>query len=177
MNADRPERGVARLVQAARQRPAIALGVVVAVVLGGYAATNALWSSERDVVEEAVQAMLEAAVSGDTRAVLGSISPYFSEGGVTKRTLARHLPRILRKRPITRAGLTVRQAEVTANRAALRIHVTTYGRGARQTKPVGSDWMVRLEYIGGRWLVRSAAPIAVDGKRVAGLWAVLGLGL
>ncbi len=177
MNADRPERAIARLVEAARQRPAIALGVVVAVVLGGYATANALWSSERDLAEEAVQAVLDAVVLGDADAVLGNVSPYFSEGGVTKATLARHLPRILRKRPITRAGLTVRQAKVSANKAALRIHVTTYSPDAHRIKPVGSDWTVELERIGGRWMVRSATPIVVRGRRVAGLWAVLGLGL
>ncbi len=177
MDADRPERGMARLVAAARERPAIALGVLVAVVLGSYAAVNALWRSEREVAAETIEAVLDALERGDADAVLEGISPYFSEGGVTKADLAKYLPGILERRPIRRTGLTVRQTKVAASKASLRVHVTSYHRGANRMEPAGSDWTVELERIGGRWMVRSASPIVVNGRRVSGLWAVLDLGL
>jgi hypothetical protein len=165
-----------RLVLLARSHPGLALGTVVCVAAVAYATATWLWESDRSQVVGVVKSVAAGMESGSPQDVLAHVSPYFSEEGVSKWLLERNLKSSLRRRPISRLNVSIRQVDVGRSDAALTAHVVSYHGRRLSTRFARSEWYVVLEKIEGRWLVRRARPLEVNGHPVAGLRAVLALG-
>lgn len=167
---------IRRLLLVARARPGASLVVVVCVAALVYLAVMAFWRGDEREVMAVVRAVAVAVEQGSTEDVLAHVSPYFSEEGVTKRRLERSLRRTFRRRSISRLKISIRQIEVKHARASATVHVSSYHGEGLSARFARSEWWFRLEKIDERWLVREARPVQVNGRRVAGLRAVLLLG-
>jgi hypothetical protein len=159
--------------------------LIVCVAALAYLAVMAFWQSDKRKVMAVVRAIAVGMEEGSTEDVLAHVSPYFSEEGVSKGRLERSLKRAFRRRNISRLKVSIRQIDVAHARASATVHVVSYhdeGLSARFARSewwlrfARSEWWLRLEKIGERWLVREARPVQVNGRRVAGLRAVLVLG-
>jgi hypothetical protein len=150
--------------------------LIVCVAALAYLAVMAFWQSDKRKVMAVVRAIAVGMEEGSTEDVLAHVSPYFSEEGVSKGRLERSLKRAFRRRNISRLKVSIRQIDVAHARASATVHVVSYHDEGLSARFARSEWWLRLEKIGERWLVREARPVQVNGRRVAGLRAVLVLG-
>ncbi len=166
----------ARLVMLARARPGASLLVLLAAAGLLYVGLAQLWPSDRRRIKTVLDEAVESLAARDLEGVMTHVSPYFSEEGIDRERLRSDLERITRRRPLDRANLAVRHLTIANDEALMDLHVTSFhgGGGVRFAR---SEWTVRLEKIDEEWLVRSATPERVNGRRIAGLRAVLSLGL
>lgn len=166
----------ARLVRLTRVHPAVSLVALVGAVAVIYVAVGQLWPSDERRITATVTAVTRSLVEGDAEAALEYVSPYFLEEGLDKRGLAMILPRAVGRRPITRASSFMRQLSVGSGRAAAKVYVQSFHGEGLSGEFARSEWIVTLEEINGRWLIRTATPERVNQRSVGGLRAVLALG-
>jgi hypothetical protein len=150
-------------------------------LLGGltavcYLSALALWPSDTQRAKRAVSGLLNALEKGRTGDVMTFISPYFSEEGVDRQMLGGMLGEILKQQDIIRTSVTFRQIQVIHGRAVMKVHVRSFHRGEFGGGMAHSDWIVGLEELGGKWLVREATPLSVNDRKVGGLRAILAAG-
>ncbi len=174
-----PEAGrsaLARLLAAARARPSVSLAVIACLAAAVLLAWSALHKSDRRKVLATIDAVGEAVVQGDVEKVLAHVSPYFSEEGMYRDQLAETLSRILPGRPVSRASLVVRQLSIGRGTATARVYVESRHGDAFGAEFARTEWQITVEELGNRWLVRHAEPLQLNGRKVAGLRAILALG-
>jgi hypothetical protein len=163
----------ARFVAACRARPGVTLILIGGVTAVGYLCLHLLWPSDAQRAKRAVSAALDALTDGDVARVMSHVSPYFSEEGVDKDMLGAMLEQSLTRHEFLRANLSFQQIQVINGKAALKVHVRSFHRSELGGGMVNSEWVIHLEELGGRWLIREATPVGVNGRRIAGLRAVL----
>ncbi len=171
-----PPRRATRLLSLLRAHPGLSLGVVACVVIAAIALVSVLYETERDKVLATFVGVRKAVEKGDAQGVLAYVSPYFSEEGLYYAQLAAGFERTLSNRPVSRASLVVRQLSMVGSEAVALVYVESHRRRAVGGGIARSEWGVTLEKIEGRWLIRSATPLRVNERRVAGLRSVLMIG-
>ena len=171
-----PPAFLGRFVLACRARPVVTLVLVGGLTAVCYMCAHVLWPSDAQRVKWAVSGVLDDLKNDDVQGVLAHVSPYFSEEGVDKKTLGAMLSQVLGHHEFLRASLTFQQIQVINGRAALKVHVRSFHRSEFGGGMANSEWVLMLEEINGRWLVREATPLSLNGRGVAGLRAVLSAG-
>lgn len=172
-NQDAPGGAVARLVSVLRGHPTVFLAVLACVTIVVLMVTAAFPQTQRRRVVGALHGIRKGVVKGDAAAVLACVSPYFSEEGMHKEQLGKRLVRVLEPQPLCRVTLVVRQVNVGVGTAAAIVHVESHRAPAFGGRVSRSIWRVSLERINGRWLVRGATPLEVNGRRIPGLRSIL----
>jgi hypothetical protein len=165
-----------RFVLGCRARPVATLVLIGGLAAVAYLSTHLFWPSDAQRAKWAVSGLLSALKREDVPAVLERVSPYFSEEGLDKTAVGEMLGHVLGRQDFLRANVTFQQIQVLQGRAAMKLYVRSFHRGDFGAGMVNSEWIVTLEEIRGRWLIRGATPIGVNGRRVAGLRAVLAAG-
>jgi hypothetical protein len=163
-------------VLAARSHPAAAFAVLLCLAGGLYVGARLALPGRRRAVMAVTDQVLDALRAGDAAGALEHVSPYFSEEGLNKRALGGLLGRALARKPISSVRVSVRQVTFAGNRASIRLYAVSTHRGAYGGPTARSEWAITFEQIRGRWLVRAARPLQLNGRRVAGLRAVLAMG-
>ncbi|MHC4479677.1 MAG: hypothetical protein ACYS1C_01710 [Planctomycetota bacterium] len=181
MGSEQPGSGdagskLARLVGVARERPALTLALLICLAAAAYVAATSLVATERGRLLDTIDEITRALEQGDAEGVISHVSPYFSEEGMSRRSLARNVKHILARKPLTRLKVSVRRLDPSAPRAAATVHVVSYLRADYRAHFARSEWRLTFEKIDGSWYVRTASPIHINGRRVAGLRSVLALG-
>jgi len=166
----------ARFVLLARSHPAVSLALLAGGAAAIYFLVVRLWPSDEREIRATVSAVTQSVVEGNVEGVLERVSPYFLEEGLDKHMLGVLLPRALSRRPVVRATASVRQLDVGAGRAASKVDVQSFHGEWLSGGFAWSEWLVTLEEIEGRWLIRTATPQRVNRRSVGGLRAVLALG-
>lgn len=162
-----------RLVGWARARPGFSLFVIAGLAGIVYLSYNVFWPGDRVRIKAALAEVLGALQRGDTEAVMSRVSPYFSEEGIDRRSLGRALGRALRPGTVGNATLSIRQVHISAGWAHIQVHVRSSHQGPYGKGFTGSDWLLIMEELEDRWLIRRAQPRAVEGHRTAGLRELL----
>jgi len=165
-----------RLVAGARAHPAVSVAAVACLAGAVMVAWSAFHESDRDRIGTVLGTITEGIVKGDEGKVMAHVSPFFSEEGIYREQLREGLTRILRHRPLSRISPLVRQLNVEHGTATAIVYVESRQGDAFRGTFARTEWLITLEELGGRWLVRHATPLRLDGRRVAGLRAIMALG-
>jgi len=166
----------ARLLGVARAHPARSVAVIACLAGAVLLAWSAFHKSDRGKVQAVLEAVGEAIVEGDEGKVMAYVSPYFSEEGMYRDQLAERLARILPGRPVSRISLVVRQLNIGHGTARAMLYVESRHGDPFRGQFARTEWLVTLEELGGRWLVRHVTPLGLNGRKVAGLRAIMALG-
>ena len=164
-----------RLVGLARAHPGLTLALLLGATVLGYLLVQSQWPGERRRIMAVLKAVATAVEAGDSTAVLAHVSPHFVEEGMDKAKLADVVARVLKKRPVARLSLSVRQLDLERSRAAALVSVISSQRDMYGTGIGRSEWTVLLERTKGVWHIRRATPELVNDYPVAGLRSVLAL--
>jgi hypothetical protein len=164
------------LLSLARAHPKVSLVVVLAVAGVAWGAFVLFEPGQRGRISRTIADARDALVRGDAEAAMSYVSPHFSEDRIDRDRLAELLEGALADAPISRAVFVIRELQVRGGRASARVQVRSVHTTQYRPGVATSDWVIQLEKIGERWLLRSAEPLSVNDRRVAGLRAVLALG-
>jgi hypothetical protein len=162
-----------RLVAWARARPGFSLFVIAAASAIVYLSYNVFWPGDRIRIKAALSEVLDGLQDADADAIIDRFSPYFSQDGMDKQRLSRSLRRVLHQRTVSNATLSIRQVHIAAHWAHVQVHVRSSHEGPYGAAFTGSDWLIIMEELNGRWLIRQARPVAVQGHRTVGLRELL----
>jgi len=173
---DTPARLLGRLQGAARAHPALSVAVIACLAGAVLLAWSAFHKSDRGKVQAVLEAIGEAMVEGDEEKVMAHVSPYFSEEGMYRDQLAERLARILPGRPVSRISLVVRQLNIGHGTATAMVYVESRHGDPFRGQFARTEWLVTVEELGDRWLVRHVTPLELNGRKVAGLRAIMALG-
>lgn len=163
------------MVLLVRAHPRLSLVVIICACGAAWAAFSFLLPTDTRKIKDTIAALVDGLIEGDTQKVLEQVSPYFAEQGLDRARLGRTLQVALQKRPVTRAVFVVREIEIQSIMAQARIQVLSTHKSARRSGRARSEWIVELERMDGRWLVRGAEPLEVNNLRVGGLRAVIAM--
>jgi len=137
-------------------------------MLGVY---SLLRPSPKAALKATLQSVGQAVAAGDVDGVMEHISPYFLEEGMEAKDLRRNLERVLPSRPVTRVSIVLRQWSRRGAWARVVVTVRSEHSSIRNSR-ARSNWVIDLEWMDGRWMVRKGMPTLVNGQRVAGLRSV-----
>jgi hypothetical protein len=168
-------RAAGSVARAARRRRRVCVALALLVGVGTWLLVGALLAGESRRAFGVVLAVRDGVVAGDTEAVLARVSPEFMEEGMDRAALRSALAPVLAKRPVSRAEVVEREAEVARGRAFVRVLVYSSHAAEWGTHRATSEWKVELCRHEDEWLVHSAEPLSVDERQVGGLWSVLAL--
>jgi hypothetical protein len=162
-----------RAVLLARAHPGIALAALVCGAAILYFTLGRLWTRQRDKVSATLDGVVKGLVDGDADEVMAWVSPYFSTEGLDKHGLGDALGHLLKPGLVTRASLRVSRFNLDNGTATAAVEVGSSHGGGFMSGSVHSEWLVSLQLINGRWLIRAATPVQVDRVNVPGLRALL----
>ena len=159
---------VESLVALARAYPMRTLLGLLVVGVGLWLLAVRLIPTESGRVRATIEQVRDGLVEGNADKVMANVSPYFLQEGVDKEALDRWLRRALANRPIGRIYLGLRQVHVQGGNADVSLSASSSNRG----RVGNTDWLVSLEKVDGRWLVRKAVPTDVNGFPTRGFRAL-----
>ena len=153
-----------QVLMLARAYPGRTLLVLVVVGIGIWLLAVNLIPSETGNVRATIDQIRDGLVAADVDKVMANVSPYFYQEGIDKAALDKWLRAVLAGKPVDRIYLIVRDVKIQGTTADVDLSVRSFQR----VRYGNTDWAVSLEKLDGRWLVREAAPTAVNGYRVQG---------
>ena len=150
---------VESMLALARAYPVRTLLVLLVVAFGLWMLTARLFPSESSRVRATIEQIRDGLVGGDVDKVLANVSPDFLQEGIDKDALGKWLRSMLARKPVDRLFHILRQVQVQDGTADVSLSVRTFNRG----RYGNTDWLLSLEKVDGRWLVRKAVPTEVNG--------------
>ena len=157
-----------RLVMLARAYPVRTLLALLVVGVGLWLLASRLLPSESRNIRACIEQVRDGLIEGDVDKVLANVSPYFSQEGIDRDALGKWLRSMLAGKPVDRVFLVVRQVQIRGSTADVNLSVRSFHR----ERYGNTDWIVTLEKINDRWLVRKATPTDVNGYPINGFRAL-----